>query len=68
MARIMDQNQTDDIAEWPLAAGISVGRSVSAASRCSRRDLELHTIDALRRYCAAHPCVNADLRATVIAV
>jgi hypothetical protein len=34
----------------------------------NRRDLELHAIDALKRYCAAHPCVNADLRGTVIAV
>lgn len=35
---------------------------------CKRRDLELHAIDALKRYCAAHPCVNADLRGTVVAV
>jgi S-sulfosulfanyl-L-cysteine sulfohydrolase len=34
----------------------------------NRRDLELHAIDALKRYCAAHPCVNADLRGAVIAV
>ncbi|MBE0545110.1 MAG: 5'-nucleotidase C-terminal domain-containing protein [Verrucomicrobia bacterium] len=34
----------------------------------NRRDLELHAIDALKRYCAAHPCVNADLLGTVIAV
>jgi 2',3'-cyclic-nucleotide 2'-phosphodiesterase (5'-nucleotidase family) len=34
----------------------------------NRRDLQLHAIDALKRYCAAHPCVNADLRGTVIAV
>jgi hypothetical protein len=33
----------------------------------NRRDLELQAIDALKRYCAAHPCVNADLRGTVIA-
>ena len=35
---------------------------------CERRDLELKAIDALKRYCAAHPRVNADLRGTVIAV
>jgi len=34
----------------------------------NRRDLDVHAIDALRRYCAAHPHVNADLRGTVIAV
>jgi S-sulfosulfanyl-L-cysteine sulfohydrolase len=34
----------------------------------NRRDLELHAIDALMQYCAAHLCVNADLRGTVIAV
>jgi 2',3'-cyclic-nucleotide 2'-phosphodiesterase (5'-nucleotidase family) len=34
----------------------------------NRRDLELHAIDALKRYCAAHPNVNADLRGSVIAV
>ena len=34
----------------------------------NRRNLELHAIDALKRYCAAHPCVNADLRGTVIAI
>lgn len=34
----------------------------------NRRDLELHAIDALKRYCAAHPSGNADLRGTVIAV
>lgn len=34
----------------------------------NRRDLELHAIAALKRYCAAHPSVNADLRGTVIAV
>ncbi len=34
----------------------------------ARRDLDLCAIDALKRYCAAHPCVNADLRGTVIAV
>lgn len=33
-----------------------------------RRDLELHAIDALKRYCTARPCVNAELRGTVIAV
>jgi len=33
-----------------------------------RRDLELHAINALKRYCAAHPCLNAALRGTVIAV
>lgn len=36
--------------------------------RTHRRDLELHAIDVLKRYCAAHPCVNADLQGTVIAV
>lgn len=35
---------------------------------CNRRDLELHAIDALKRYCSAHPCVTAELRGTVIAV
>ena len=34
----------------------------------NRRDLDLHAIDALKRYCAAHPCANAELRGTVIAV
>lgn len=34
----------------------------------NRRDLDLHAIDALKRSCAAHSCVNADLRDTVIAV
>lgn len=34
----------------------------------NRRDLELHAIDALKRYCAAQPWVNADLRGPVIAV
>jgi len=34
----------------------------------NRRDLELHAIDALKRYCSSHPCVNADLRGTVIAI
>jgi S-sulfosulfanyl-L-cysteine sulfohydrolase len=33
-----------------------------------RRDLNVHAIDALKRYCAAHPCLNADLRGTVIPV
>jgi 2',3'-cyclic-nucleotide 2'-phosphodiesterase (5'-nucleotidase family) len=33
-----------------------------------RRDLDLHAIDALKRYCAAHPCLNADLRGTMIAI
>lgn len=33
-----------------------------------RRTLDIHAIDALRRYCAARPLVNADLRGTVIAV
>jgi 2',3'-cyclic-nucleotide 2'-phosphodiesterase (5'-nucleotidase family) len=34
----------------------------------NRRDLDVKAIDALKRYCAAHPLVNADLRGTVIAV
>ena len=33
-----------------------------------RLDLELHAIDALKQYCAAHPRVNADLRGTVVPV
>ncbi len=34
----------------------------------NRRDLELHAIEALQRYCAARPSVNADLRGAVVAV
>lgn len=34
----------------------------------NRRDLDLHAIEALKRYCAAHPSVNAELRGTVTAV
>jgi S-sulfosulfanyl-L-cysteine sulfohydrolase len=33
-----------------------------------RRNLDLRTIDALKRYCTAHPSINADLRGTVIAI
>jgi 2',3'-cyclic-nucleotide 2'-phosphodiesterase (5'-nucleotidase family) len=33
-----------------------------------RRELEIHAIDALRRYCAARPVVNAEFRGTVVAV
>lgn len=32
----------------------------------NRRDPELHAVAARKRYCAAHPSVNADLRGTVI--
>jgi hypothetical protein len=34
----------------------------------NRLDLELHAIDALQRYCAARPSVNADLRGAVVTV
>lgn len=34
----------------------------------NRRDLEIHAIDALKRYCATRPSVNADLRGTVVAI
>ncbi len=33
-----------------------------------RRDLDLHAIEALTRYCTAHPYVDAELRGTVIPV
>ncbi len=35
---------------------------------CHRLDLELKAIDALKRYCAIHPCVNAELRGSISAV
>lgn len=34
----------------------------------NRRDLNIHAIDALKRYCAVHLSVNADIVGTVIAV
>ena len=53
--------------EWYKAAFVTT-QGVPKKYGCQRLDLELHAIDALKQYCAAHPRVNADLRGTVVPV